>query len=75
MGVGIGVSNWLCLWTLLVINKILLNRILKGLDMYLVDFLPWPTCLKLTMSLVNASVKLWSLNMAYMLIFLLKKCE
>ena len=33
------------------------------------------SCSKLTMSLVNVSLKLWSLNMAYMLIFLLKKCE
>ena len=32
-----------------------------------------PNCLKLTMALVNASLKLWSLNMAYMLICLLKK--
>ena len=29
----------------------------------------------LTMSLVNVSFKLGSLNMAYMLIFLLQKCE
>ena len=33
------------------------------------------SCSKLTMSLVNVSLNLWSLNMAYMLIFLLKKCE
>ena len=32
-----------------------------------------PSCSKLTMSLVNVSLKLLSLNMAYMLIFLLKK--
>ena len=32
-----------------------------------------PSCSKLTMSLVNVSLKLWSLNMADMLIFLLKK--
>ena len=32
-----------------------------------------PSCSKLTMKLVNASLKLWSLNMAYMLILLLKK--
>ena len=38
-------------------------------------FRSWPSCSKLTMSLVNVSLKLWSLNMAYMLIFLLKKCE
>ena len=31
------------------------------------------SCSKLTMSLVNVSLKLWSLNMAYTLIFLLKK--
>ena len=34
---------------------------------------PEPSCSKLTMSLVNISLKLWSLNMAYTLIFLLKK--
>ena len=34
-----------------------------------------PSCSKLTMSLVNVSLKLWSLHMAYMLIFLLKKCS
>ena len=34
-----------------------------------------PSCSKLTMSLVNLSLKLWSLNMAYVLTFLLKKCE
>ena len=34
---------------------------------------PGPSCSKLMMSLVNVSLKLWSLNMAYMLIFLLKK--
>ena len=34
------------------------------------------SCSKLTMSLVNVSLKLWSLNMAKALIFLLKKiCE
>ena len=33
------------------------------------------SCSKLTMSLVNVSLKIWSFNMAYMLIFLLKKCE
>ena len=33
----------------------------------------WSSCSKLTMSLVNLSLKLWSLNMAYALIFLLKK--
>ena len=32
-----------------------------------------PSCSKLTMSLVNVSLKFWSLNMAYTLIFLLKK--
>ena len=32
-----------------------------------------PTCSKLTMSLVNVSLKFFSSNMAYMLIFLLKK--
>ena len=37
--------------------------------------IPGPSCSKLTMSLVNVSLKLLSLNMAYMLIFLLKKCE
>ena len=31
---------------------------------------PGPSCSKLTMSLVNVSLKLWSLNMAYTLIFL-----
>ena len=37
---------------------------------------PGPSCLKLTMSLVNVSLKLWSLNTAYTLLFLLKKeCE
>ena len=34
---------------------------------------PEPTCSKLMMLLVNVSLKLWSLNMPYMLIFLLKK--
>ena len=34
-----------------------------------------PSSSKLRMSLVNISLKLWSLNMAYTLIFLLKKCE
>ena len=34
-----------------------------------------PSSSKLTMLLVNVSFKLWSLNMAYMLLFLLKKCE
>ena len=34
-----------------------------------------PSCSKLMMSLVNISLKLWSLNMAYTLIFLLKKCS
>ena len=34
-----------------------------------------PSCSKLMMLSVNISLKLWSLNMAYMLIFLLKKCE
>ena len=32
-----------------------------------------PCCSKLTMSLVNVSLKFWSLNVAYTLIFLLKK--
>ena len=32
-----------------------------------------PSCSKLMMLLVNASLKLWSLNIAYMQIFLLKK--
>ena len=35
---------------------------------------PGPSCWKLTMSLVNISFNLWSSNMAYMQIFLLKKC-
>ena len=35
----------------------------------------WPSCSKLTMSLFNLSLKLLSLNMVYMLICLLKKCE
>ena len=34
---------------------------------------PGPSCSKLTMSLVNVSLKIWSLSMAHMLIFLLKK--
>ena len=34
---------------------------------------PGPNCSKLTMSSVNVSLKLWSLNMAYMLIFLHKR--
>ena len=34
-----------------------------------------PSCSKLTTLLVNVSLKLWPLNMAYTLIFLLKKCE
>ena len=33
------------------------------------------SCSKLTMLLLNISLNLWSLNMAYMLLFLLKKCE
>ena len=33
---------------------------------------PGPSCLKLMMSLVNVSLKFWSLNLAHMLIFLLK---
>ena len=36
---------------------------------------PGPSCSKLTISLVNVPLKLWSLNMPYTLIFLLKKCE
>ena len=36
---------------------------------------PGPSCSKLTMSLVNILLKLRSLNVAYTLIFLLKKCE
>ena len=36
---------------------------------------PGPSCSKLRMSLVNVLSNLLSLNMAYMLIFLLKKCE
>ena len=32
-----------------------------------------PNCSKLTMSLVNVSLKLWSLNMAYTLIFFADK--
>ena len=36
-------------------------------------FISWPRSSKLTRSLVNISLKLWSLNMAYMLISLLKK--
>ena len=36
-------------------------------------YLPGPSCSKLTMSLVNVSLKFRSLNMAYTLIFLLKK--
>ena len=35
---------------------------------------PGPSCWKLTMSLVNISLNLWSSNMAYMQIFLLTKC-
>ena len=35
-------------------------------------YIPGPSCSKLEMSLVNLLFKLWSLNMAYMLIFLLK---
>ena len=34
-----------------------------------------PSSSKLTMLLVNISLKLCSLNMTYMLIFLLKKCD
>ena len=34
-----------------------------------------PSSSKVTISLVNVSLKLWSLNVAYTLIFLLKKCE
>ena len=34
---------------------------------------PGPSCSKLTMSLVNVSSKLWLLNMAYILMLLLKK--
>ena len=34
-----------------------------------------PSCSKLVMPLVNVSLKIWSLNIAYTLIFLLKKCE
>ena len=30
---------------------------------------PGPSCSRLTMSLVNISLKLWSLSMAYMLFF------
>ena len=33
------------------------------------------SCLKLMMLLVSVLLKLWSLNVAYTLIFLLKKCE
>ena len=38
-------------------------------------FYPGLKCSKLKMLLVNLLLKFWSLNMAYMLIFLLKKCE
>ena len=41
----------------------------------MLNFTPGPSCSKLTMSVVNISLKLWSLNMAYTLIFLLKNCE
>ena len=37
------------------------------------DSCPGPSCSKLTMSLVNVSLKIWSLNMVYIVIFLLKK--
>ena len=36
---------------------------------------PGPICSKLTMSLVNVTLNLLSLNMAYTLIFLLEKWE
>ena len=36
---------------------------------------PGPSCSKLAMSWVNVSIKTLIVNMAYMLIFLLKKCE
>ena len=38
-------------------------------------FTSGPSCSKLMMSLVNVSLNLSSSNMAYRLIFLLKKCE
>ena len=43
---------------------------------YIIKFIfSGPSCSKITMSLVNVSLKLRSLNMAYTLIFLLKQCD
>ena len=39
------------------------------------NYRPGPSCSKLTISLVNVSLKFWPLNRAFMLIVLLKKYE
>ena len=41
---------------------------------FLQNYISGPSCSKLTMSLVNVLLNIWSLNMAYRLIVLLKKC-
>ena len=51
------------------------SHLLKFLPSMLSFNISGPSCSKQTMSLVNVSLKLWSLNMAYKLKFLLKKCE
>ena len=45
----------------------------RRVDQYESTYWSGPSCSKLTMSLVNVSLKPWSLTMAYTLIFLLKK--
>ena len=49
------------------------TRQMKALSHSKVPESPGPSCSKLKMLIVNGLLKLLSLNMAYMLIFLLKK--
>ena len=53
-----------------------LNLVLYHVRLFVVQLVVFfslrPSCSKLTMALVNASLKLWSLNMAYMPLFFLK---
>ena len=47
------------------------NTILRELEAYTSG----PSCSKLTMSLVNVSLKVWSLNMTYYANIFAEKCE
>ena len=71
---------FICLKTGLKKLILVTNELFHGvstfhiLHMNYFDFYkPGPTWPKLTMLLVNILLKIWTLNMAYMLIFLLKK--